>query len=127
MRNVLQTAVPVCSVTGGLQIVAILVLSPIFCYVAELVCCSYGHFCGVSQELLNRVEVHNQAMNTGGEKTFLLPMAVAEGSPTHPAYPSGHAINVGGYITALKVISMPYSWKSLSNWSNNVTDIEVMW
>ncbi|CAM9587810.1 unnamed protein product, partial [Laminaria digitata] len=53
-------------------------------------------------ELLNRVEVHNQAMNTGGEKTFLLPMAVAEGSPTHPAYPSGHAINVGGYITALK-------------------------
>ncbi|CAM9706578.1 unnamed protein product, partial [Laminaria digitata] len=53
-------------------------------------------------ELLNRVETHNQHMNTGGEKTFLLPMAVAEGSPTHPAYPSGHAINVGSYITALK-------------------------
>ena len=60
---------------------------------------------GLSQELLNRVEVHNQAMNNGGEKTFLLPMAVAEGSPTHPAYPSGHAINVGGYITALKVMN----------------------
>lgn len=55
------------------------------------------------QELLNRVEVHNQRMNTGGEKTFLLPMAVAPGSPTHPSYPSGHAINVGGYITTLKV------------------------
>ena len=49
------------------------------------------------------MEVHNQRMNKNGEKTFLLPMAVAEGSPTHPAYPSGHAINVGAYITALKV------------------------
>ncbi|CAN0590473.1 unnamed protein product, partial [Laminaria digitata] len=62
-------------------------------------------------ELLNRVEVHNQAMNTGGEQTFLLPMAVAEGSPTHPAYPSGHAINVGGYVTALKVLgTFLFSW-----------------
>nr|CAD37191.1 vanadium-dependent bromoperoxidase 1 [Laminaria digitata] len=53
-------------------------------------------------ELLNRVEVHNQRMNPDGEKTFLLPMAAAQGSPTHPAYPSGHAINNGAYITALK-------------------------
>ena len=60
---------------------------------------------GPPQELLNRVEVHNQRMNAGGEKTFLLPMAVAPGSPTHPAYPSGHAINVGAYITTLKVQS----------------------
>lgn len=52
------------------------------------------------------MEVHNQRMNPGGEKTFLLPMAVAEGSPTHPAFPSGHAINNGAYITALKVIEM---------------------
>ena len=58
------------------------------------------------------MEVHNQAMNTGGEKTFLLPMAVAEGSPTHPSFPSGQAINVGGYVTALKVISMFFSWNS---------------
>ena len=46
---------------------------------------------------------HNVGMNQRGEKTFLLPMAVAEGSPTHPAYPSGHAINNGAYITTLKV------------------------
>lgn len=59
-----------------------------------------------SQDLLDRVEEHNQLMNNGGEKTFLLPMAVAEGSPTHPAYPSGHAINVGAYITSLKVPHM---------------------
>ena len=61
------------------------------------------------------MEVHNQAMNTGGEKTFLLPIAVAEGSPTHPAFPSGHAINVGGYITALKVF---YGWDPLGYYVN---------
>eukprot|EP00904_Undaria_pinnatifida_P002853 jgi/Undpi1/12569/HiC_scaffold_6.g02238.m1 len=52
--------------------------------------------------LLDLVKALNKRMNPDGEETFLLPMAVAEGSPTHPAYPSGHAINVGGYITALK-------------------------
>eukprot|EP00904_Undaria_pinnatifida_P002852 jgi/Undpi1/12568/HiC_scaffold_6.g02237.m1 len=52
--------------------------------------------------LLDLVKAVNKRMNPDGEETFLLPMAVAEGSPTHPAYPSGHAINVGGYITALK-------------------------
>ena len=56
------------------------------------------------------MEVHNQAMNTCGEKTFLPPMAVAEGSPTHPTFPSGYAINIGGYITAIEVF---YSWNPL--------------
>lgn len=58
---------------------------------------------GLSQELLNRIETHNQRRNQRGEKTFLLPMAVAPGSPTHPAYPSGHSVNVGAYITSIKV------------------------
>eukprot|EP00904_Undaria_pinnatifida_P000007 jgi/Undpi1/10006/HiC_scaffold_28.g12460.m1 len=53
-------------------------------------------------DLLSRVVSHNVRMNPDDEKTYLLPMAVAEGSPTHPSYPSGHAINNGGYITALK-------------------------
>ena len=57
----------------------------------------------VLQDLLSRVVSHNVRMNPDDEKTYLLPMAVAEGSPTHPSYPSGHAINNGGYITALKV------------------------
>lgn len=48
---------------------------------------------------------HNAERNPKYEGTFLLPMAVAEGSPVHPAYPSGHAINVGAYITTLKVRS----------------------
>ena len=70
----------------------------------ELLICwvdtSYAHW----QVLLDLVKALNKRMNPDGEETFLLPMAVAEGSPTHPAYPSGHAINVGAYITALKVI-----------------------
>ena len=41
--------------------------------------------------------------NGDSSPVFLLPMAVAEGSPVHPAYPSGHAVNLGAYITALKV------------------------
>ncbi|CAM9447814.1 unnamed protein product, partial [Pylaiella littoralis] len=57
-------------------------------------------------ELLNRVRNHNIENNGRGggqrEVTYLLPMAVAEGSPVHPAYPSGHAINLGAYITTLK-------------------------
>ena len=60
------------------------------------------------QELLDRVEAHNRKMNTDAEKTFLLPMVVAEGSPTHPAYPSVHAINANAYITTLKVIALCY-------------------
>ncbi|CAM9233764.1 unnamed protein product, partial [Laminaria digitata] len=53
-------------------------------------------------DLLDKLEKHNKHMNKKGEKTFLLPMAVAEGSPSHPTYPSGHSINVGSYITTLK-------------------------
>ncbi|CAN0418201.1 unnamed protein product, partial [Ascophyllum nodosum] len=53
-------------------------------------------------ELLNFVEILNQAQNGGTNQVFLLPMAVGEGSPVHPAYPSGHSINVGAYITVLK-------------------------
>ncbi|CAN0335654.1 unnamed protein product [Ascophyllum nodosum] len=53
-------------------------------------------------ELLNFVEIFNQAQNGGTNQVFLLPMAVAQGSPAHPAYPSGHAVNLGAYITVLK-------------------------
>eukprot|EP00903_Cladosiphon_okamuranus_P014557 g13503.t1 len=53
-------------------------------------------------ELLNRVKKHNAGCNSKQDSSYLLPMAVAEGSPVHPAYPSGHAINLGAYITTLK-------------------------
>ena len=34
--------------------------------------------------------------------TYLLPMAYPEGSPTHPAYPAGHASMAGACVTILK-------------------------
>jgi len=34
--------------------------------------------------------------------TLLLPMAFAEGSPTHPSYPAGHAAIAGACVTVLK-------------------------
>ena len=69
-------------------------------------------------------------MNPDGERTYLLPMAVAEGSPTHPAFPSGHAINVGGYITALKVRSaltwvMPCGRKATSDILDRIINNET--
>jgi len=49
------------------------------------------------------VENLNQAQNGGTNQAFFLPMAVGEGSPVHPSYPSGHSVNLGAYITVLKV------------------------
>jgi membrane-associated phospholipid phosphatase len=34
--------------------------------------------------------------------TWFLPMAFPEGSPTHPAYPAGHAVIAGACVTVLK-------------------------
>jgi hypothetical protein len=34
--------------------------------------------------------------------TYLLPQAYPEGAPTHPAYPSGHAVIAGACVTMLK-------------------------
>ncbi|MEM7454437.1 MAG: vanadium-dependent haloperoxidase [Planctomycetota bacterium] len=36
--------------------------------------------------------------------TYFLPMAYAEGSPTHPAYPAGHACVAGACATVLKAV-----------------------
>lgn len=41
-----------------------------------------------------------QTFNRTG--TYLLPMAYAEGCPTHPSYPAAHAINAGACVTLLK-------------------------
>lgn len=57
------------------------------------------------KELLNLVEARNQENNgAGANRSYLLPMSDAQGSPVHPAYPSGHSINLGGFITTLKVL-----------------------
>jgi hypothetical protein len=40
--------------------------------------------------------------NANGNDTYFLPMAYAEGSPTHPSYPAGHATVAGSCVTVLK-------------------------
>lgn len=53
----------------------------------------------INKELLNSqvlAEVFNKY------SSYLLPQAYPEGSPTHPAYPSGHAAFIGAGVTMLK-------------------------
>jgi hypothetical protein len=53
-----------------------------------------------NEELLRRVEAANLA--AGGEPSWLLGQAFPQGSPTHPAYPSGHATIAGACSTVMK-------------------------
>jgi len=52
------------------------------------------HATALQSEALDRVKAA-----TG---SFLLPMAYAEGCPTHPSYPAAHAVNAGACATVLK-------------------------
>lgn len=53
----------------------------------------------INQELLDSAAV-DAVFDAHG--TYLLPMAYPEGSPTHSAYPSGHATIAGACVTVLK-------------------------
>jgi hypothetical protein len=53
----------------------------------------------IHQELLDSQAISHVYSKFG---TYLLPQAYPEGSPTHPAYPSGHATFVGAGVTMLK-------------------------
>ncbi len=53
----------------------------------------------INQELLNSQAV-SAVFNKYG--TYLLPQAFAEGCPTHPAYPAGHACFTGAGVTMMK-------------------------
>lgn len=53
----------------------------------------------INPELLNSQAVSEVFSKFG---TYLLPQAYAEGCPTHPAYPAGHATYTGAGVTMLK-------------------------
>jgi len=46
--------------------------------------------------------VYNYTKGKTDAGTYLLPQAYPEGSPVHPAYPSGHAVFIGAGVTVLK-------------------------
>ena len=54
---------------------------------------------GLPSELVHSDAIAQTFANHG---TYLLPMAYPEGSPTHPAYPAGHATIAGACTTILK-------------------------
>ena len=48
-----------------------------------------------------------------GTKAYL-PMIYAEGSPTHPSYPAGHAVIAGACTTLLKMFYAEADWSTIS-------------
>lgn len=58
----------------------------------------------INEKILNS-PVLDRLFNENG--TYLLPMAYSEGSPTHPAYPAGHATVAGACVTILKAFFNP--------------------
>ena len=58
----------------------------------------------IDQKILNS-PVLDRIFNENG--SFLLPLAYTEGSPTHPAYPAGHATIAGACVTILKAFFNP--------------------
>ena len=59
------------------------------------------HADAISSATINAVKTYNLAQ--GGEEKAFLPLQVAEGSPTHPAYPAGHATISGACVTIIKL------------------------
>lgn len=68
---------------------------------------------GLGEDLLKDIALHNHKQNQqfpdrkkdqngGYQRSFLLPMAFAEGSPMHPAYGAGHGTVAGACVTILK-------------------------
>jgi membrane-associated phospholipid phosphatase len=57
----------------------------------------------IHPELLNSPVLQRVFANSSNQ-SYLLPIAFPEGSPTHPAYPSGHATYAGACVTVLKAL-----------------------
>jgi hypothetical protein len=53
---------------------------------------------------INKEVLESEAVSRTFDKfcTYLLPQAYAEGCPTHPSYPAGHATFIGAMVTMLK-------------------------
>lgn len=68
-----------------------------------------------AQSTLDAVKAFNVA--NGGDNAEFLPLLYAEGSPTHPAYPAGHAVIAGANATILKLVYADTNWSTMGNYS----------
>lgn len=64
----------------------------------------------ISSAVVGMVEAFNAA--NGGDTAAFLPLQYAEGSPTHPAYPAGHATISGACATILKIMFADANWST---------------
>lgn len=64
----------------------------------------------ISSATINAVKAYN--LSKGGEEKAFLPLQVAEGSPTHPSYPAGHAAIAGACSTIIKLYIADAAWSS---------------
>lgn len=66
--------------------------------------CIHNHSTGTTNYPVHSDILNSSALDTVFSKngTYLLPIAYPEGSPIHPAYPSGHATIAGACVTVLK-------------------------
>mmetsp|Transcript_81 Transcript_81/g.233 ORF Transcript_81/g.233 Transcript_81/m.233 type:complete len:604 (-) Transcript_81:219-2030(-) len=62
----------------------------------------------VTSETVSAVTNYNAAK--GGDRKPLVPLQYDEGSPTHPSYPSGHAVVAGACMTILKIYFQNVKW-----------------
>jgi membrane-associated phospholipid phosphatase len=60
---------------------------------------------------ISAVKAYN--VSEGGESKAWLPLQFAEGSPTHPSYPAGHAAIAGACSTILKIYFADAAWSTL--------------
>lgn len=68
-----------------------------------------------AQSTIDAVKAFNVA--NGGDNAAFLPLLYAEGSPTHPAYPAGHAVIAGANATILKLMYADENWSTMGNYS----------
>lgn len=66
--------------------------------------CVHNNLIGATSYPINPEILNSKVISKIHSKygSYLLPMAYPEGSPTHPAYPAGHACIAGATVTVLK-------------------------
>lgn len=65
---------------------------------------------GAADATIQAVKSYNTSQ--GGENSAWLPLLYAEGSPTHPSYPAGHAVISGACVTLLKIFLADANWST---------------
>jgi hypothetical protein len=66
--------------------------------------------------------VKAENVSNGGANAAWLPLLFAEGSPTHPSYPAGHAVLAGACTTMLKILFDDGLWSTTGLTPKHCTD-----